>query len=72
MGIKLEDVDKNFKVESTLGLDDVKFHDVRKAPFSFYGADPSTFEGEEYAEKKIEEAMTAYDKAMNHAAGLNK
>ena len=48
MGIKLEDVDKNFKVESTLGLDDIKFHDVRKAPFEFYGADPSTFEGEEY------------------------
>ena len=48
MGIKLEDVDKNFKVESTLGLEDVKFHDIRKAPFKLYGADPSTFEGEEY------------------------
>jgi len=48
MGIKLEDVDKNFRVESTLGLDDIKFYDVRKAPFKLYGADPSTFEGEEY------------------------
>lgn len=48
MGIKLEDVDKNFKVESTLGLGDIEFYDVRKAPFKLYGADPSTFEGEEY------------------------
>ena len=31
-----------------------------------------TFEGEEYAEKKIEEAMIAYDKAMDQAAGINK
>ena len=30
------------------------------------------FEGEEYAEKKIEEAMIAYDKAMDQAAGINK
>ena len=31
-----------------------------------------TFESEEYAEKKIEEAMIAYDKAMDQAAGINK
>ena len=31
-----------------------------------------TFEGEEYAETKIEEAMIAYDKAMDQAAGINK
>ena len=35
-------------------------------------AEEITFEGEEYAEKKIEEAMIAYDKAMDQAAGINK
>ena len=34
-------------------------------------AEEITFEGEEYAEKKIEEAMIAYDKAMDQAAGIN-
>ena len=46
MGFKLEDVDKNFKIESTLGLEDIKYYDAKKAPFKIYGADPSSFEGE--------------------------
>ncbi len=46
MKIKLEDVDKNFKIESTLGLDDIKYYDAKKKPFDFYGADPSSFEGD--------------------------
>ncbi len=31
-----------------------------------------TFEGEEDAEARIEEAMKAYDKAMDEAAGIDK
>ncbi len=33
----LEQIDPNFKVEATIGKDDVTFYDVRKAPFKVYG-----------------------------------
>ncbi len=33
----LEQIDPNFKVETTIGKDDVTFYDVRKAPFKVYG-----------------------------------
>lgn len=33
----LEQIDPNFKVETTIGKDDVTFFDVRKAPFKVYG-----------------------------------
>ena len=46
MSIRLEDVDKNFKVESTLGIEDLKYYDAKNKPFTIYGADPSSFEGE--------------------------
>ena len=46
MKIKLEDIDKNFKIESTLGIEDLKYYDAKQKPFSIYGADPSSFEGE--------------------------
>ncbi len=34
---KIEEIDKNFKVETKLNLPDVKFHDPRKDPFTLYG-----------------------------------
>ena len=34
-----------------------------------FKAEEITFEGQEEAERKIEEAMSAYDKAMDQAAG---
>jgi len=34
-----------------------------------FKAEAITFEGQEEAERKIEEAMSAYDKAMDQAAG---
>ena len=36
MGFKLEDIDKNFKLESTLGLEDIKYYDAKQAPFAIY------------------------------------
>ncbi len=33
----LEQIDPNFKVEATIGKDDVTFYDVQKAPFKIYG-----------------------------------
>lgn len=37
---------------------------------NIFKADEITFEGEEEAEKRIAEAMEAYDKAMDRAAGI--
>ena len=37
---------------------------------SIYKAEKITFDGEEQAKNRIEEAMTAYDKAMDEAAGI--
>ena len=37
---------------------------------SIFKAEEITFDGEEEAEKRIEEAMSAYDKAMDEAAGI--
>ena len=37
-----------------------------------FKAEEITFEGEEELENRIEEAMVAYDYAMDQAAGLNK
>ena len=34
---RIEDLDTNFKLESNIGKDDVKFYDVRQAPFSIHG-----------------------------------
>lgn len=31
------DIDSNFKIESSIGKDDVKFYDVKKSPFKLYG-----------------------------------
>ena len=35
--MRIEEIDKNLKVETALGLSDVIFADVRNAPFSVYG-----------------------------------
>ena len=35
--MRIEEIDKNLKVEKTLGLDDVIFMDVRRDPFRVYG-----------------------------------
>ena len=43
MGIKLEDVNENFKEESTLGLENLVYHDIKEEPFQIYGADAETF-----------------------------
>ena len=37
---------------------------------SIYKAEEITFDGEEEAEKRIADAMAAYDKAMDEAAGI--
>ena len=37
---------------------------------SIFKAEEITFEGEEEAEKRIADAMAAYDKAMDEAAGV--
>ena len=37
---------------------------------SIFKAEEITFDGEEEAENRIAEAMTAYDKAMDEAAGI--
>ena len=34
---KLEDIDKNFKIESALSVQDIKWHNVRSEPFKIYG-----------------------------------
>ena len=34
---KIEDIDKNLKVETSLSVEDICFHDVRKDPFDLYG-----------------------------------
>ncbi len=39
---------------------------------SIFKAGEITFDGEEEAEKTIEEAMKAYDKAMDEAAGIEQ
>ena len=39
---------------------------------SIFKAGEITFDGEEEAENRIEEAMTAYDKAMDEAAGIEQ
>ena len=31
---KISDVDKNFKIKTTIKKDDVKFYDIKKSPFS--------------------------------------
>lgn len=43
MGIKLTDVDENFKVESPLGIENLVYHDIKTTPFQIYGADQETF-----------------------------
>ena len=35
--MRLEEIDKNFKVETNLDLPDVKFYDPRQEPFTIYG-----------------------------------
>ena len=35
--MRLDEIDKNFKVETKLDLPDVKFHDPRREPFKIYG-----------------------------------
>ena len=35
--MKISDIDGNFKIESSVGLDDVVFFDVKDAPFSVHG-----------------------------------
>lgn len=44
MSIKLSDVDPNFKMESTLDLQGLVYHDIKQPPFRIYGADKETFE----------------------------
>ena len=39
---------------------------------SIFKAGEITFDGEEEAENRIEEAMIAYDKAMDEAAGIEQ
>ena len=39
---------------------------------SIFKAGEITFDGEEEAENRIEDAMTAYDKAMDEAAGIEQ
>ena len=39
MAIKLGDVDKNFVQETTLGLDNIVYHNIKDNPFKIYGAD---------------------------------
>ena len=39
---------------------------------SIFKAEEITFDGEEEAENRIAEAMTAYDKAMDEAAGIEQ
>ena len=39
---------------------------------SIFKAGEITFDGEEEAENRIAEAMTAYDKAMDEAAGIEQ
>lgn len=34
---RIEELDTNFKLETNIGKDDVRFYDVRKAPFSIHG-----------------------------------
>ena len=34
---KISDVDKNFKIKTTIKKDDVKFYDIKKSPFKIYG-----------------------------------
>ena len=46
MSIKLWDVDPNFKMESTLNLQGLLYHDIKQKPFRIYGADKETFEKE--------------------------
>ena len=35
--MRIDEIDKNLKVEKALGLEDVVFIDVRRDPFSVYG-----------------------------------
>ena len=35
--MRIDEIDKNLKVENALGLDDIVFIDVRRDPFSVYG-----------------------------------
>ncbi len=35
--MKLEEIDKNFRVETTIDKDDIRFHNVRQEPFKVYG-----------------------------------
>lgn len=37
MSEEIEKIDKNFEVASTLGLEKLVYHDIRKAPFDIYG-----------------------------------
>lgn len=46
MTIKLGDVDKNFVQETTLGLDNIVYHNIKDNPFKIYGADDDTFKKE--------------------------
>ena len=44
--LKIEDIDKNLKVPTTTGKNDIAFYNVRRAPFEIYGLHSPETEGD--------------------------
>jgi len=62
--IKLEELDTNLKLETTIKKDDIVFYDVRKAPMRLYGLDTPK-EGE-WFKRMPDEAAMATSEGVNH------
>ena len=62
--IKLEELDTNLKLETTIKKDDIVFYDVRRAPMKLYGLDTPK-EGE-WFKRMPDEAAMATSEGVNH------
>jgi hypothetical protein len=62
--VKLEDLDKNLKLETKIQKDDIVFYDVRHAPMRLYGLD--TPKDGEMFKRMPDEAAMATSEGVNH------
>ena len=64
--LRIEDIDKNLKVPTTTGKDDIAFYNVRRAPFEIYGLHSPEAEGNFLRMPlEVSEAVSANLTALN-------
>ena len=66
------DLSDELVLTPSLSCEEPESEDLVLEADDIFKAEEITLEGEEEAENRIEEAMSAYDKAMDQAAGLKK